>query len=104
MLLGGHDLQPILIVPRSRVGDDSEVTQVPRFHSPSLTPSKSLSVLDFCKFGDGAVLASVAGSIQGQRQHHRLRLSLRHCAEAHNIHADAASIRLPETFTYVKTL
>jgi len=38
------------------VGVDAEVTQLPRFHCPSLTFRKSLSVLDFCRFGDGAVL------------------------------------------------
>lgn len=29
------------------VGADAEVTQLPRFHCPSLTPRESLSVLDF---------------------------------------------------------
>jgi hypothetical protein len=38
------------------VGGDAELIQLPRFHRPSLTPSELLSVLDFCRFGDGAVL------------------------------------------------
>lgn len=38
---------------------------MPRFHYPSLTPRESMSVLDFCRFGDGAVLRRQLGQSRG---------------------------------------
>ena len=47
------------------VGADAEMTQLPGFHCPILTPRESLSVLDFCRFGDGAVLRRQLGQSRG---------------------------------------
>lgn len=66
---------PRFVVPDNlNVGADAELTQLPKFHRPSLTPRELLSLLDFCSFGDGTVLRRHLGksevSINSFYSHH----------------------------------